>query len=693
MNAPTDLMRVPPLPEPLMPESVADFSPLPEDDTDAPIFRPRSVKCGCYLVAFKPTGSPFVVYDGTMRVECHSAGRTASGDLYQRKTIFGGHPPRIMLGKPPNPAKGIPILPRDRYRYYLRITQILEGTIIGNSFVLGFEMWRFTKNPGGWSSGGTWTNEGAFTAKMKWMPAPFGYPSKRNYLEGDVKNAGGTIVGRLTMGWVSGYLRKATVEVDRVNASEAPMNNGAGVDWKAVGDGIGWQLAAVESQTNLTEPSGEFWSNAECHAEMLARRDQSNLDVEWRYHILGIRRLDATERGIMYDNGATDSNNVPREGCACSTHWIIPDEDEWGLARNQRFGSVSAAYFRTAVHECGHAMGLYHNTVDFGFMNTTDVIAAGGTPATPFPTNIQWSFAADDEMRLKHMPDIYVRPGGTPFGTAYASTPISPADMVAEAEGLRLEVTPLLTSVPIGAPVRVDVKLTNVSYEPMTVPASLSLKDGFVKGQVTGPTGDVRTFSPLVLCLEDEQMTVLQPGESIGDSLTLLRGGQGALFPTAGPHRVMVQAFWDMEEMQVMVSGSADIMVTPAENDAHAKAALKVLTTPDTLLTLVFGGDHLDQGIAAVKSALDNGVLRPHFAFVEAKRLAERFGKRKPKMKEVSDLLSEDAVMSSAEIKKAAKLVQAAGNDGAAKTIAKSLKTKSKDMSMSHDIKAMVDAL
>jgi hypothetical protein len=53
-------------------------------------------------------------------------------------------------------------------------------------------------------------------------------------------------VGRLTMGWVSSYLRKATVEIDRVPQSESPLNNGGAVTWRTVGDGIGWDITVDE---------------------------------------------------------------------------------------------------------------------------------------------------------------------------------------------------------------------------------------------------------------------------------------------------------------------------------------------------------------------------------------------------------------------------------------------------------------
>lgn len=725
MGTKTDLT---PNPEPPLPGPVPPFPepwpepPFPEPSLPGPFPKPfphpfpfpaiKSVKCGCWLIKFTPTGGPlFTRYDGTLRVECNGSGRTASGDLYQRPLFLppiirpvplpGSFIPRPapaipLLWPAPNPANGIPILSRGRYRFYLRVTQILEHFTFGNSFTLGFERWRFTKSPGAWNTGGTWTNEGAFTARMTWMPAPAGYPSSGNYLEGDVKDSTNTIVGRLTMGWVSKYLRKATVEIDRVAASEAALNNGAGIDWKAIGNGIDWDITVDESDANLVEPSGEFWSDAECHAEMLARRDASNLDAEWRYYVLCIRRLDSTVRGIMFDAFGSDSNGVPREGCAVSTHWTIPNSAEWGTVQGARFGTATGPYFRTAVHETGHAMGLYHNTADNGFMNTTDVIASNSlTPPSPaFPANIQWSYNSEDAKRLRHMPDIYVRPGGTPFGTTYASTPISPTDLTEEVDGLQLTVTPLLDSVPIGAPVRIDIEMTNVSADAMAAPSSLNMKSGFVKGRVVGPSGEVKTFSPIILCVEESPMTTLAPGNSVSNSITLLRGFDGSLFAQPGAYQIEVEVHWDNGGIEAVATGNASIMVTSATNDAHAQAALKVISTPDALLTLVLGGDHMKDGIDAIQTALDNPVLRPHFAYVEAKRVAEQFGKRKANLKAASDLIEDATVMSPAEVAKAAKLVK---KDGAksvpGKDIARTLKKKAAKLKVKADIKKMVDAL
>ena len=660
----------------------------------------RSLRAGCYLLRYEPGRPevfPLVHYDGTLRVERDGTNTTASGDLYLHRPLLTRSPgflrgtgPALGLGaiREPDPSAGIPIFARSAYRYYVRVTQILEFITFGNSFTLGFELYRFDH------TSRSWTMEGAFTAEMTWTGAPPGYPSTSQYLRGQVRNSSGARTGMLTMGWISSHLRRVTVEIDRVAASETPLHNGSGIGWQQVFDQVGWEVTVDESDSSLSEPSGQSWSDAEMHAEMLARRDAANLDSEWRYHLICVRRIDSTERGIMYDNAGTDSNNIPREGAGISSHWTIPNQTQWGLVRGMRFGQATAPYYRTAVHELGHAFGLYHNTVDNGFMNTTDTIAASAVPPQQFPQNVRWSWAADDAKRLRHMPDMWVRPGGIAFGAPFSSAPISADDLIVEAEELELRVSPLMESIPLGAPVRVSFTLTNVGDTPMPVPASLSLKSGFVKGKVIGPSGAARSYWPVVRCIEQHELRELAPGESTSYSMTLLRGAEGALFPSAGPHTVLVEVEWDVGGMTLAARGEAVVIVTAPVDDAHAEAALKVLSTPDAHLTLALGGDHLDEGIEAIQVALDNPVLRPHYAVIEAKRLGNRFRDRKPDMKAAAALLDDSSVMSATEIKHAAKLVQNGNAQSKpAKSLAKTLQDKVRSMAVDSETEDLVKAL
>lgn len=699
---PDSIDTSPQLPEALLQLPVEDRKKL---ESLAPILRFYSLNAGCYLVRFDPVGTRYH-YDGTIRVQREGGNTTASGDLYYHRPFpiwpFPQPIPPIispqlqqdvhtLLGEP-NPANGIPKFARSRYRYYLRITQVLEGISFSKTFTMGFEMWKFN----GAGASPMWTNEGVFTAEMTFSSAPAGYPSGADYLTGKVKNSAGTVVGTLTMGQVSRYLREATVEIDSVSGSEAPVDSGAGHTWQSIFDAVGWKLNIVPSNTDVVEPSGNSWSDGEMHAAMLARRDSANLDAEWRYHILAVKNIDSTPRGIMYDAFGTDSNKVPREGIGIASHWIIPNADPWGKSKGQRFGAAKAPYFRTALHEIGHAMGLYHNTVDFGIMNTTDVIASGAVPPVQFPDNIKWAHAPDDQKRLRHMPDVFVRPGGVPFGSPYSTHPISPDDEHVDAVGLELQVKPLNDVLPIGAPARFEISLTNVSDYLLPAPASLQMKTGFVSGRVTDPSGTVRSFRSIIVCVEDVPLAYMQPGDVRTESLTLLRGGDGALFPIAGAYTVDVEVSWDLNGGHVGVSGTANVFVTPAQTDSHAKAALKVLSTPDTLLSLVLTGDHLTEGNEAIQTALQDDVLNPYFAYVEAKRLAQPFDNRKPDLASSASLLNEQTVMSSAEIRKYAKLIdkaKQAGDKSAKGKIIDVLATKAKDSANADALKAAISAL
>jgi hypothetical protein len=491
---------------------------------------------------------------------------------------------------------------------------------------------------------------------MTWIAAPTGYPSRGDYIEGDTKNAAGAVVGRLKMGWVSSYYRKASIEIDTVSGSERPLDNGAGENWGTIGSKIGWDLTILPSQSNVAEVSGPSWSDGELHAAMLRWRDRSNLDVEWRYHILTVQFLDSTERGIMYDAGATDSNKVAREGVGMSSHYV--PQSGFGLVNGKRWGGEKAPYFRTAVHEIGHAFGLLHNLSNQYFMDTSDQIAARGERVPPkFPQNIKWNFAEDDLRRLRHYPDIFVRPGGVPFAAASETTPIiSPPDTEIEVPDLKLEVQPLLPVVPLGAPVRVTVKLTNTSDVPVRAPSDISLKSGFVRGYVTDVSGLPRTFRPLVLT-DDNPIKILQPGDSVDAALTLLRGPDGALFPTAGVSEITVKVNWAVGDAAAAAVGKATVMVTCHEDAKHAEAAHKVLATPDAHLVLVLGGDHLEAGILAIQFALEDSILGPHFAAIEARRCAQ--GRKPLDLDKAKRLFKEGSViMSDTEKAKLESLVE-----------------------------------
>src|SRR5438034_8376101 len=81
---------------------------------------------GCYLSSYRTGSGPQMrQYDGTVRVEIKDNEAIISGDLYER-------PPN---GQKPDPSKGIPILPLDDYRFYLK-TKAKAAASAGNGITL-----------------------------------------------------------------------------------------------------------------------------------------------------------------------------------------------------------------------------------------------------------------------------------------------------------------------------------------------------------------------------------------------------------------------------------------------------------------------------------------------------------------------------------------------------------------------------
>lgn len=640
---------------------------LPEPFFPGPLVL-KSLRNGCYLAFYYPAPSlPFGFfkghYRGTIRIEKTPGLTKASGDLYYSKPPIVAFP-GILAPSSPSPSGGIPVFSRGSYTYYLRITDVLQGYSFSGSFQMVFEMHKYNQ------ATKTFSLEKNVKAKMSWTTAPAGYPDAGQYLKGDVKDAVGNTLGTLYMGWVDKYFRKAIVEIDSVSGSEHPLDSGTGENWITVGNKIGWRINAVSSSSTIPEPSGDSWSDAEMHNRMLLSRDMNNLDKEWRFHVLCVKRLDSTERGIMYDAYGSDSNNVPREGMGISSHWMIPNANPWGLVKGMRFGAAKAPYFRTAVHEIGHAMGLYHNAINNGYMHTTPDIAASATAANPFPNNIIWNYASNDQNRLRHFPDIVVRPGGTPFGISYGSIPISDAASTDEAnqlamdkEGLfddllQISVTPVVDVFPLGAPVRLDFSLNNIGHIEIEVPEELSMKKAELYGYVTDPGGLRRSFSPLIRCVDADKKAILKPGKSSGDSVTLLRGKDGPLFQQGGYHRIELFLEWDVNGVLVCLKGTCTVMITPAMDEDHARVAKAIFDNADTHLVLVLGGDHLTDAVEVIQQALSNKILRPHYAYIEAKRLGKTFGKRKAQKDKAKALLQKDVVLNEKEKQKITDLLK-----------------------------------
>ena len=98
--------------------------------------------------------------------------------------------------------------------------------------------------------------------------------------------------------------------------------------------------------------------------------------------------------------------------------------------------------------------------------------------------------------------------------------------------------------------------------------------------------GIKRTFKPIIVCYDDTKLTELKPKENLEYSLTLLRGGQGALFPVPGFYEVFIEVNWNLAGVEVVTVGEngiseADILVHDAyEMDTTVHNMLIRLSPP-----------------------------------------------------------------------------------------------------------------
>src|SRR5918993_3682398 len=108
-------------------------------DETAPL---RGLRGGCYFARYtplqtSPTQPGAIYYLGTMRIERTGVTVAVSGDLYLRRV-----PASQPVSPEPDPGDGIPVLPRQDYRYYLRATHVTLSPA-QRSFTLGIELFRF----------------------------------------------------------------------------------------------------------------------------------------------------------------------------------------------------------------------------------------------------------------------------------------------------------------------------------------------------------------------------------------------------------------------------------------------------------------------------------------------------------------------------------------------------------------------
>ncbi|MFG1817816.1 hypothetical protein ACGFIF_28930 [Kribbella sp. NPDC049174] len=658
-----------PSPDPASPDLPSLPVPQPPHPPIPP-FKPCNLgfRDGCYAVTFRPKGAlrPLV---GTLRIdrgapEAGPDGVIVSGDLYLGAPPWVVHPDAapsagsvaatLSRGDPPFellPIQRIPIYPRNRYHSYLSGTRlVVPAFTIGNrpcQVTIDVDQYDYTQPPAG-------SFEGSFPASpsrslrfvLHRASPPFPLPSiggprfQGRVFQGTVDR------GSITLTWVSAHLRRAVLEIDVLTGAVAPAPvphpSGTGTEYfDTVFAGARWDLTVVEDQVDVPVPTGVdpnvCWSSGNLHDLMTAvRKPTTNLDAEWRTHLVVVPAAMGCSRGVMYDQ-----IDVPREGSASFSDDGYPasHSSNFGDAEDEMQRDVPRAFLRSASHEVTHAFNQIHQesetAADNSIMTTTPSVAdvlGGPTTGAPgvFPDQINLGFNTTVRNHLAHMPDPVIRPGGWPFASWFPSGAPQAGDReLFDPSELSLEVSVDTAPAAFGAPVTVTWTLTNTSNDELIVPNDVRLEGLFATMTVTDDRGDERPVRPFVIECETVRLAPLAPGEHRTASYRLFWSSAGFALDRPGRHLVTVAVAWSASGIPVGVVDNVELWVDHPTNDLENRDA-SLAMNPEVGKWVALGGDayHLTEAVERLSALAGGGALPGVRAADDAQgrsRVAEAF--------------------------------------------------------------------
>lgn len=164
-------------------------------------------------------------------------------------------------------------------------------------------------------------------------------------------------------------------------------------------------------------------------------------------------------------------------------------------------------------------------------------------------------------------------------------------------QGLDVAVMPLKTSVELGEPMYLAVRITNNGREPKTLIGGLQPGEGLIEAYSQHEGRERKLLAPLSSG-DFENTTQLMPGEQVSSVFPIFFGAGGWYFMEEGTYLISVQVMAPNKDgFEVFESRPVSIEVTQSDAGASLMKADNVARTQAGKFLLWRSGDHLERGI------------------------------------------------------------------------------------------------
>jgi hypothetical protein len=410
---------------------------------------------------------------------------------------------------------------------------------------------------------------------------------------------------------ISEYFRVATLEIDRLQGTTFPPTLDPDITPSPAGlpGSVSIRDTFLRSGIDLTvthddtlndadsADTGTNWSEAELHDLMEDRFDNFSDRLQWNLYGVIVPRFgdpgyNSGYYGTMFDWGGWQvGDSFLRQGFA------IAEEATRGRTSGTLYDTAAKEdrlMLQTLIHEAGHAFNLPHTwqrTVDDdtgseSFMNYPWGYTDNGGGETNFWSNFRWEFDDVELIWLRHADRNDVIFGGRDWIGNNLSVDLNPAFTAGSSPATLEIMSPQVFD--IGVPVHLELKLQNVSDQPIEVVDRLQPEDGLLRVVIERPGGEIVTFQPPVRrLLAPPEPIELPPGEAAYANIGISFGAKGPHF--AEPGSYLIRIFWPCYPLGFISTAIRRIRIAhPFTRESEELAHL--LTSREAAQFLYLGG-------------------------------------------------------------------------------------------------------